>query len=85
MMRLIFLFYAEETDLLPMSEPLYVERYATSSLRDRLQAVADEYGEKSLRAPMTVGPAALGLACSLRRSRARRHGDLPLRRQLVRP
>ena len=48
MMRLIFLFYAEETDLLPMSEPLYVERYATSSLRDRLQAVADEYGEEVL-------------------------------------
>ena len=48
MMRLIFLFYAEENDLLPMSEPLYVERYAASSLRERLQAAADEHGEEVL-------------------------------------
>jgi len=48
MMRLIFLFYAEENDLLPMSEPLYIERYAMSSLRERLQAAADEYGEEVL-------------------------------------
>ncbi len=48
MMRLIFLFYAEENDLLPMSEPLYVERYAASSLRERLQALADEHGEEVL-------------------------------------
>jgi len=48
MMRLIFLFYAEENELLPMSEPLYVERYAASSLRERLQASADEHGEEVL-------------------------------------
>ncbi|MCP9877993.1 DNA methyltransferase, partial [Cyanobium sp. A2C-AMD] len=48
MMRLIFLFYAEENDLLPVAEPLYNERYAASTLRERLQAAADEHGEEVL-------------------------------------
>lgn len=48
MMRLIFLFYAEENDLLPVAEPLYMERYAASTLRERLQAAADEHGEEVL-------------------------------------
>lgn len=48
MMRLIFLFYAEENDLLPVAEPLYNNRYAASTLRERLQAAADEHGEEVL-------------------------------------
>lgn len=48
MMRLIFLFYAEENDLLPVAEPLYNERYAASTLRERLQAAADHHGEEVL-------------------------------------
>lgn len=48
MMRLIFLFYAEENELLPVAEPLYNERYAASTLRERLQAAADHHGEEIL-------------------------------------
>ncbi len=48
MMRLIFLFYAEENDLLPVAEPLYNDRYAASTLRERLQAAADQHGEEVL-------------------------------------
>ena len=48
MMRLVFLFYAEENDLLPVAEPLYNERYAASTLRERLQAAADQHGEEVL-------------------------------------
>ena len=48
MMRLIFLFFAEENDLLPMADPLYVNEYAASTLRSRLQESADEHGEEVL-------------------------------------
>jgi hypothetical protein len=46
MMRLIFLFFAEENELLPMQEPLYATEYAASTLRARLQATADRFGEE---------------------------------------
>lgn len=48
MMRLIFLFFAEENELLPMEEPLYVREYAASTLRTRLQESADQYGQATL-------------------------------------
>ena len=48
MMRLVFLFSAEERGLLHLGEPLYDENYAVSTLREQLQEVADHYGEEVL-------------------------------------
>jgi hypothetical protein len=48
MMRLIFLFYAEENDLLLLGDEFYDETYAASTLREQLQATADENGEEIL-------------------------------------
>lgn len=56
MMRLIFLFFAEENDLLPTAEPLYNERYAASTLRSRLQAAADQAGEEVLETTCDAWP-----------------------------
>jgi hypothetical protein len=48
MMRLVFLFSAEERDLLHLGKPLYDENYAVSTLQEQLQEVADRYGEEVL-------------------------------------
>ncbi len=48
MMRLVFLFSAEERDLLLLGDPLYDEHYAVSTLVARLQETADQYGEEIL-------------------------------------
>lgn len=48
MMRLVFLFSAEERGLLHLHEPLYDDNYAVSTLREQLQEVADRYGEEVL-------------------------------------
>ena len=48
MMRLIFLFYAEENDLLLLGDDFYDQNYAASTLREQLQATADESGEEIL-------------------------------------
>lgn len=48
MMRLIFLFYAEENDLLLLGDDFYDQNYAASTLREQLQATADETGEEIL-------------------------------------
>ena len=56
MMRLIFLFFAEENDLLPMEEPLWVEQYAASTLRARLQEAADQHGEEVLESGSDAWP-----------------------------
>jgi len=56
MMRLVVLFFAEENDLLPMSEDLWVSQYAASSLRSRLQRAADEGGEEVLEAHSDAWP-----------------------------
>jgi len=48
MMRLVFLFSAEERDLLHLGKPLYDENYAVSTLQEQLQDVADRYGEEVL-------------------------------------
>lgn len=56
MMRLIFLFYAEENELLPVGEDLYLERYAASSLRAQLQEDADQYGEEVLETRSDAWP-----------------------------
>lgn len=48
MMRLVFLFSAEERGLLHLGKPLYDNNYAVSTLQEQLQEVADLYGEEVL-------------------------------------
>lgn len=48
MMRLVFLLYAEERDLLPLSEPLYADCYAVSTLREQLDEQAAMEGDEPL-------------------------------------
>ena len=48
MMRLIFLFFAEERDLLPANDDFYAEAYAVSTMREQLQAQADRFGTEVL-------------------------------------
>ena len=48
MMRLVFLFVAEERKLLPIDDPLYAETLAASGLRAQLQERADRDGEDPL-------------------------------------
>ena len=48
MMRLVFLFFAEERDLLPITNPIYRENYAVATLHDQLREAADRLGEEVL-------------------------------------
>ena len=48
MMRLVFLFCAEEKGLLQLGKPLYDDNYAISTLLEQLQEVADQHGEEVL-------------------------------------
>ena len=48
MMRLVFLFSAEERGLLLLGDPLYDEHYAVSTLVAQLQETADQHGEEIL-------------------------------------
>ena len=48
MMRLVFLFVAEERRLLPLDDPLYAESYAASTLREQLEERATRFGEDPL-------------------------------------
>jgi hypothetical protein len=48
LMRLVFLFFAEERSLLPIDDDLYARAYAASTLRDQLQAERDLHGEEPL-------------------------------------
>ena len=48
MMRLVFLFVAEERRLLPLDDPLYAESYAASTLRQQLEERATRFGEDPL-------------------------------------
>jgi hypothetical protein len=48
MMRLVFLFSAEERDLLLLGDPLYDQNYAVSTLRAQLRETADQQGEEVL-------------------------------------
>ncbi|WP_434130694.1 Eco57I restriction-modification methylase domain-containing protein [Methylocaldum sp. GT1BB] len=48
MMRLVFLFSAEERGLLHLGKPLYDDHYAVSTLQEQLQEVADRHGEEVL-------------------------------------
>jgi hypothetical protein len=48
MMRLVFLFSAEERDLLPLNDGFYAENYAASTLSGQLRERADQFGEEVL-------------------------------------
>jgi hypothetical protein len=48
MMRLVFLFAAEERGMLLLGDPVYDENYAVSTLRDQLREAADLHGEEVL-------------------------------------
>ncbi|HEY1013511.1 MAG TPA: hypothetical protein VGE07_12450, partial [Herpetosiphonaceae bacterium] len=48
MMRLVFLFSAEERGLLRLGDPLYDQFYAVSTLSAQLRAAADQQGEEVL-------------------------------------
>lgn len=48
MMRLIFLFAAEERRLFPLDDPFYAENYALSTLRAELREAGDQHGEEVL-------------------------------------
>lgn len=48
MMRLVFLFCAEERDLLLLGDPVYDQFYAVSTLSAQLREVADQHGEEIL-------------------------------------
>ncbi|MER8037830.1 Eco57I restriction-modification methylase domain-containing protein [Streptomyces hydrogenans] len=48
MMRIVFLFYAEERGLLPSDNPVYAQSYSARFLRDELKQRADADGEDSL-------------------------------------
>ncbi|MEX1098590.1 MAG: hypothetical protein WED34_21265 [Planctomycetales bacterium] len=48
MMRLVFLFCAEERGLLLLGDDLYDENYAVSTLREELRIKADQFGEEIL-------------------------------------
>ncbi len=49
MMRLVFLFSAEERGLVLLGDPLYEQYYAVSTLRSQLREVADQQGEEILQ------------------------------------
>jgi len=48
MMRLVFLFCAEERGLLLLGDPLYDQHYAVSTLSAQLRETADQHGEEIL-------------------------------------
>ena len=48
MMRLVFLFCAEERGLLLLGDELYDKNYAVSTLREQLRVTADQFGEETL-------------------------------------
>jgi len=48
MMRLVFLFSAEERGLLLLGDPLFDEHYAVSTLCEQLREVAEQHGEEIL-------------------------------------
>lgn len=48
LMRIVFLLAAEERDLLPLTDPVYQQAYAVSTLRGQLQDQVDQYTEEPL-------------------------------------
>ena len=86
MMRLVFLFSAEERGLLLLGDPLYDEHYAVSTLGEpSFRKPADQHGEEVLeRRHDAWVPAARDLPGRLRRRAARAAQAAALRRAPVR-
>ncbi len=61
MMRLVFLFVAEERRLLPLDDPLYSETLAASTLRTQLRERADRFGEEVLESSQAAWHRVLAL------------------------
>ena len=57
MMRLVFLFCAEERDLLLLGDELYDKNYSVSTLREQLRVTATNFGEEVLDAATMRGAA----------------------------
>lgn len=56
MMRLVFMFFAEENDLLPLRDDLYQQNYAASTLRGQLREEADRVGIEVLERRQDAWP-----------------------------
>jgi hypothetical protein len=52
MMRLVFLFSAEERGLLLLGKPMYDQHYAISTLRAQLREAAEQKWRRSFGAPL---------------------------------
>lgn len=61
MMRLVFLFFAEERDLLPVTNPVYRENYAVTTLHDQLREAANRLGEEVLERRYDAFPRLLAI------------------------
>lgn len=48
LMRLVFLLFAEERDLLPINDPIYQSHYAVSTIHAQLRRAGDEHSEELL-------------------------------------
>jgi hypothetical protein len=60
MMRLVFLFSAEERGLLRLGDPMYDQFYAVSTLRAQLREAADQVGEEVLERRLDAWSRLLG-------------------------
>ena len=86
MMRLVFLFCAEERELLLLGDELYDKNYAVSTLREQLRVTADQLRRGSAGTPARcLEPAADDLPGGLRRHPARAAQAARLRGRTVRP
>lgn len=54
MMRMVFLLFAEERDLLPLDDEFYARSYALGTLRESLQAERDQFGDEPLERRSTA-------------------------------
>lgn len=54
LMRLVFLLFAEERNLLPLDDEFYARSYALSTLREQLQSERDLHGEEPLERRSTA-------------------------------
>jgi hypothetical protein len=61
MMRLVFLLFAEERNLLPADNPIYAQYYAVSTLGAQLREAADQLGEEILERRHDAGNRLLAL------------------------
>ena len=84
MMRIVFLLFAEEREMLP-TEQLYWDSYAISDLLDDLRGQAAERRGAPRRVLRRVAPPARGQPGPSRRRQLRRDADAGLRRIAARP